>query len=90
MIMIKNIIGGIIVLFGVITICLNYAYIGMSQINRKKGIDRHHSTIPFLGSLTTLIGLVILPVKTNIFIVFLVLFIDPGTLSLIISIPYLL
>jgi len=81
------IIGTVFILSGLSMVLCNYAYLVMNYINRRKGIDKHHSWIPLLGSVFTLIGIYISPLEFKKFYL-LIFVLDPGTLFTFMSLPW--
>ena len=72
---------------GVLIIIANYVCIIKSHMNKRKGIDKHHSLSPVLGPLLFLMGLPFAKVNLGMFAI-IVFAVDPGTWLILIGLPY--
>ena len=83
---VRAIIGIILILFGAYIIILNF----IRQFNNAKKKDgKYSSPAPFIGPLCIVIGYAILPIKFS-WLIFLAFVIDPDTIIIIASIPFLI
>jgi hypothetical protein len=82
------ILGAVFCLFGVYVACLNWAALFLSIRNARRGIGKRYSQGPVFGPLSGYLGLTALPIHKSPW-VWLVLLLDPSTLVLAVSLPYL-
>lgn len=87
--MIRTVIAIVLLLFGAFITFANWGCIYENRKNYKKGIDKHISYVPFLGAIGWVGGGLLLPYSFGRYLCFAAL-LDPGTVVMIVGIPYLL
>ncbi len=83
-----QIVGGALLAFGLFVISMNYLRQYANFKNRNNEEARHSSAAPFVGPVFVMGGYVLLPFEYSNWI-YLVLLLDPDTLLILLSIPYL-
>jgi hypothetical protein len=83
---IKIIIAAILLLFGAYTAVMNWGCVLVSMRNRRKGIDKHHSTVPFVSMIAAGLAHLIYPLQPKQWIGIIPL-VDIGNWILIIGLP---
>jgi hypothetical protein len=68
-------VGWILLAAGLFFIVLNYGALAVNYLNRRRGIDRHHSFVPLLGGLLGASGLYVLGQGALAFVIAVA---DPG------------
>jgi hypothetical protein len=86
---VRWILGGTLLLFGLFVAGFNWASIFMNRNLQRKGIDRHVSMAPLGAPASLLLGLVVLPVAIPWY-AWLLPFVDPSLATLIISLLLLI
>lgn len=89
MVYLQHILGIGLMFFGIYIVGLNYGCIIVSERNKRRGIDKHHSVSPFIGPISYLIGASLSPFKIGIHVL-IVLVLDPGTWLIVLGLPYAL
>jgi len=86
---VSYLLGGALAVYGLLIIAINYIRQISNFTNKNKEDYQWSSPKPIIGPLCLILGYFILPVEFSKWI-FWVLLLDPDTLMIIISIPYLL
>jgi len=89
MIYLQYILGVGLMVFGIYIVGVNYCCIIVSERNKRKGIDKHHSVSPFIGPISYLIGTLLSPLRIGIHVL-IVSALDPGTWLIVLGLPYAL
>jgi hypothetical protein len=89
MIYLQYILGIGLMLFGIYVIGVNYGCIIVSECNKRKRIDKHHSVSPLIVPMSHLIGTSLSPFKIGVHVL-IVLVLDPGTWPIVLGLPYAL
>jgi len=84
--LIKIIIAVIILLFGAYIAVMNWGCVLVSMRNKRKGIDKHHSTVPFVSIVSAGLAYMIYPLQPKQWIGIIPL-VDIGNWILIIGLP---
>jgi len=87
MIYLQYILGVGLMVFGIYIVGVNYCCIIVSERNKRKGIDKHHSVSPLFGPISYLIGTSLSPFKIGIHAL-IVWVLDPGTWLIVLGLPY--
>ena len=89
MIYFQYVLGAGIMVFGIYIVGVNYWCIIVSERNKRKGIDKHHSVSPFIGPISYLVGTLLSPLKIGVHVL-IVSALDPGTWLIVLGLPYAL
>jgi len=89
MVLVREIIGAIFIFYGSLIILQNYTRQFNNAKNAKMKNGKHSSAAPFIGPIGIILGFLIFPVKFSP-LIFLVFVIDPDTVLIVKSIPFLI
>jgi hypothetical protein len=84
--LIQIIIATLLLLFGAYVAIMNWGCVIVNMMNKRKGIDRHHSTVPLITLVSTGLAYMIYPLHPKEWIGLIPL-VDIGNWTLVIGLP---
>ena len=85
---VKAIVGGLCLLAAFYVLIMNYGCVIVSLRNKRRGIDRHHSTVPFVSAIPAVLAAMLLPRPWGIWAL-LIPVLDIANLNLLLAPVYL-